>query len=562
MRFLFRPWRVLAVIVFSAAGVMPAAEIARYARFEASFTSAKDYPNPFQDVRVQVEFAGPGDARQAIDAFWDGERTWRVRFSPETEGEWTFETRSSDTANAGLHAQRGAFQCVRNRDGKNPLYQHGPLRVSAARTHLEHADGTPFFWLADTAWAGALLSTPDDWARFLADRKAKRFNVVQFMGTQNVTAAADAQGRQAYTEQAKIVLDPYFFRRLDQRFDAVNDAGLIAAPTFAWAAQYMPAAKQLDPGAWLPDDQLIAFGRYFVARYGAHQVVWLFAGDYDYRPPAVAERWRKLGRAIFGDQPTRLVTVHPAPKMVLKTEFGREPWLAFLGYQSSHSNDDPRIEWIVKSGPAREWSLDPMRPIINLEPIYEAHMNGTSKRLATVLEVRQACWWSVLATPVAGVSYGAHGVWSWETQPAIPMNHLRTGVARPWHEAIKLPGSTHLKHLRAILETVAWPRLRPMPALLTAQPGEANIQHWISAAQTDDARSAVIYLPGGVADVTVDLAKFPAPVKARWIDPTTGRGKSIAGAPFANDAARAFAPPGTNAGGDSDWVLVLEAAAR
>lgn len=41
----------------------------------------------------------------------------------------------------------------------NPLYVHGFLRVNAATNrYLEHADGTPFYWLGDTHWSGYSLA--------------------------------------------------------------------------------------------------------------------------------------------------------------------------------------------------------------------------------------------------------------------------------------------------------------------------------------------------------------------------------------------------------------------
>jgi hypothetical protein len=248
--------------------------------------------------------------------------------------------------------------------------------------------------------------------------------------------------------------------------------------------------------------------------------------------------------------------------MLLKQEFGNEPWLSFLGYQSSHSSGDNLITWITKTGPGGEWSIDPVRPIINLEPIYEGHNNGGRNRLATALDVRQASWWSVLATPVAGVSYGGHGVWSWETQPAVPSNHPRTGLARPWHEAIHLPASSHVSHLRAILEQVTWTLLRPKPGLLASQPGDINIQRFVSSTQTEDGRAGVFYFPGTDSTVKIDLAAFPSEVKARWFDPTTGAEANIGGSPFANQGHREFAPPGANTAGDHDWVLVLESSIR
>src|SRR5512137_2525285 len=58
-----------------------------------------------------------------------------------------------------------------------------PVRLSVSANHrfLQRADGTPFFWLADTGWL--LLTRPDRAGvrRYLDDRRAKQFNVIQVM---------------------------------------------------------------------------------------------------------------------------------------------------------------------------------------------------------------------------------------------------------------------------------------------------------------------------------------------------------------------------------------------
>src|SRR5713226_6382330 len=53
------------------------------------------------------------------------------------------------------------------------------LRVSDNRRFLVHADGTPFFYLGDTAWELFHRLTLVDAERYLADRAAKRFTVIQ-----------------------------------------------------------------------------------------------------------------------------------------------------------------------------------------------------------------------------------------------------------------------------------------------------------------------------------------------------------------------------------------------
>ena len=527
------------VYLLSVCSLARCASIPQWTRFEAEFTSDKTYSNAVQDTGVAVTFTSPSGKTHRADAFWDGERLWRVRFSPDEIGAWKYKTAATDTSNTGLHAREGSFDVVQY-SGSNPLYRHGALELSKDGYTLQHADGAPFFWLADTCWAGPMLSGESDWSRYLQDRSQKRFTAIQFMGTQNIAAAADAQGRQAFGGREKIIIDPYFFRRLDKRFDAINDAGMIASPTFLWAAEWHPSGKVLDPGAWLSDEQAIVLGRYFTARYGAHQVVWLFAGDHDYRGPK-AERWRHLGRAIFGERPNRLVSMHPAPKMLLKAELGSETWLSILGYQSSHSTRDDTVRWIVQGEPATQWQQGPPKPVMNIEPMYEAHANGGRNRQASALDVRQAVWWSLLVSPTAGVTYGAHGVWSWETQPAIPMNHYQTGVARPWHEAIRLPGSTHMKIMRTFFDRVPWQTLRPAPELLAEQPGSDDIQKFVAVSQTQDKKFTVVYVPSAM---TIKLKQTAG--KAEWFDPTNGTWKQ-----------GGWTTPGRNSAGDEDWLLLL-----
>jgi hypothetical protein len=68
-----------------------------------------------------------------------------------------------------LHHQSGQFECVAPLGG-TPFERHGPLRVSDNRRYLTHADGTPFLWLADTAWNGPLKATDGEWDDYLRER--------------------------------------------------------------------------------------------------------------------------------------------------------------------------------------------------------------------------------------------------------------------------------------------------------------------------------------------------------------------------------------------------------
>ena len=531
----------------------PAQQIPRWHRFEASLQSDKDYKQPLHEAQVVVALTAPSGAKHTVDAFWDGGRTFRFRFSPDEIGTWKWETAGNDKTDTGLHGQTGSFECVAA-TARHALAQHGPLRVSEDRYHLSHADGTPFFWMADTAWAAPMMSSEKDWLTFVRDRQAKRFNVVQAITTQNIAAAADATGRQAfYVDGDKLGLEPAFWRRLDGKFDVANDEGLVMSPSFSWAARWHGAGRMLDPGGGvLSDDQLVTLLRYALARYGAHHVVWLFGGDFDYTPEA--ERWRAIGRRVFGDKPRHLVTMHPAPRKLHHADFKGEPWLGFLGYQSSHSNDERTHRWMVEGEPATAWKLEPRYPIINIEPNYEAHRDGKTQQPITAFDIRRAAYWSVLVSPTAGVTYGAHGIWSWELTRNLPMSHPTTGEARPWSEALELPGSTHMKVLVDVFSAQhrPWWKLRPVPALVVNQPGKAHVGRFIAASRTEDGNLMVVYVPGGPA--LLDLSKVDPAAKAVWIDPTNGH--EVPAALQLGGLATAT-PPAKNAAGDTDYVLVI-----
>ena len=52
------------------------------------------------------------------------------------------------------------------------------VQVSPNSHYLQLANGTPFFWLGDTAWKLGRLS-PEDVERYIQNRASKGFNVVQ-----------------------------------------------------------------------------------------------------------------------------------------------------------------------------------------------------------------------------------------------------------------------------------------------------------------------------------------------------------------------------------------------
>ncbi len=516
--------------------------VQQWTRFEQTFTSSNPYDNPVQDIRVHVEFTSPRKDKRTLLAFWDGGQRWRVRFSPDMQGEWTYETTCSDKSNNGLHHQTGSFQCDRYR-GYLPLFQHGELRLSKNRRYFEHTDGTPFFWLADTVWCGPLFADLDDWNVFLNDRVAKEFTAIQFVMTQWRMAKTDADGHATFTGTEKVTVNPAFFQRMDKYVDAINDAGLLAVPVLLWAIR-----GQDNPGYYLPEDQKIVLAEYMIARYGAHQVIWFLGGDGNYSGDN-AETWKRIGRAVFHADQHRLATQHVRGRSWIGKEFRNEPWFSFVGYQSGHGDDEKTFRWLNQGPPNTEWDNKPTLPVINTEPNYEAHNGYTHRKVHNDHSVRRAAYWSLLVSPPAGVTYGGQGIWGWHTKVQAPADHLRTGLGSPWHIAKDLPGALSMKYLHQFFKSIEWWRLSPAPDVLAEQPGKKDASKFIAAAKSKAGDLLVVYLPEG-GSVTLKTDSLKNGLSARWYHPRTG-GWLDAGK--VEKPRQTFKPADKN-----DWVLLIK----
>jgi hypothetical protein len=434
---------------------------------------------------------------------------------------------------------RGEFRCTDN-TGETRFDRHGPVRVSEDHRYLAHADGTPFFWLGDTAWNGPLLASPADWDAYLADRAAKRFSVIQFvMAAPWRTADTDAEGQVAYSGRDPVSIHPEFFQRMDHFVERTAERGFLSAIVLLWAIQ-----GDENPGYSLPEDDAARLARYMVARYAAYPVVWILAGDGRYDGES-AEKWCRIGRAVFPTAEHAPVAMHAQGTAWPFEPFRNEPWFDLCGYQSGHGDGDATWEWIQTGSPAFEWLRSPHKPLLNLEPPYEGHLAYQSRQPHSDLNVRRACYWSMLNTPPVGLTYGGHGIWSWQTEPGLPRAHARTGLAQPWSIAAQLPGSAQMGHLADLFTSLRWWRLRPSGTLLSEQPGAPG-ETYVAASLSLEGDAAVVYLPQGASvDFTPGAPCLTSP--AYWFDPRTGAETAA----ISTEDLRYTAPD------RQDWVLVF-----
>ncbi|MBK5293105.1 MAG: DUF4038 domain-containing protein [Acidobacteriia bacterium] len=532
-----------AILILASLLVLPAgADVFRHGRFEQSFTSSRNYTDPLA-VQLTVEFKSQSGLEQTVPAFWAGGRTWTVRVSPEQSGRWSYRSTSSDP---GMDGKSGDFQ-VRNYTGSNPLYRRGAPRVIPGNRYFTHADGTPWFWLACTGWNSALRSTDTEWKQYLADRAAKRFTAIQFVIHAPWRAGReDENGQVTFTVTDGLRINPAFFDRMDRKMDQLNDAGLAGVPVLLWA---LTSKDKESPGATLSDVDAARLAGYMVARYSAHHVLWLLAGDGNYAGPN-AERWRKIGRAVFPQgQFRRPVSLHPGGRQNPWPDLKDEPWLDFLTFQTGHGSNQEKWKWNATAGTALGYNLLPPRPSIDAEINYEGHLSYHHKTEINADAVRLAAYYSLLNGTPAGLTYGAHGIWWWGRKPEAPLDHANTGIALPWQQYLNYPGAQHMKILRDIFDTFSWWTLQPDRTLLAAEPATPDYVSYPMPAWSPAEKFALLYLHGG-APAVLNLSRFGPNSKASWIDPRTG---ARSPAQFGSSANVEMRTPG-----QGDWLLFIQ----
>ena len=257
---------------------------------EWSYTSGKQYQDPFNQVELDFLITPPSGQQERVPAFWAGGSTWRVRYAAPFPGLYRIRSVCSDTRNSDLHDRVSTLN-VQPYTGQNVHYKHGVLKVSEDGRHFQHTDGTPFFWLGDTWWMGLCkrLSWPDGFQTLTADRVQKGFTMVQIVaGLYPDMEPFDARGANEAGfpwEPNFSRINPAYFDMADIRMQHLADHGLAACVVGFWG-YFIPRMGMA---------KVKQHWRYLIARWGAYPVVWCLAGEgtMPYTFPRQKSRMRK-----------------------------------------------------------------------------------------------------------------------------------------------------------------------------------------------------------------------------------------------------------------------------
>ncbi len=452
---------------------------------------------------------------------------------------------------------------VRNSTGTKIRTENGEalqrLKVDPSKRFLVRNDGTPLFWLGDTAWFIMRL-TDDEIRGYLSNRVEKGFTGIQVdlnpYAWTNLMAPGECEN--PFLNNNIDTPNQNYWQRVDWMVDEVAHHGLYVLLTPMWGKHYpryvgADTAKAYDLGKWLGN-------RY---RSKTH-VMWFVSGEYDsingYRPITSAQK--ALLNAVAqgledGHGGNQLMTIHPGARRTSSADFHNEAWLDFNMLQSGHFDDaakwgSPETYTLITN----DYNRTPVKPVFEGEPAYEDMIDGYFKGprddsgLRMGMDVmRRKAYWSVFAGGF-GHTYGHNDVqifWSpGKPREAANRNH--------WRDALEAPGAGQMRHLRSLIEPRSFLNRIPDQSVIASAAG-SDKDH-VRATRASDGSYVMVYIPTA-GEVTIEMSKISgARVKASWFDPRTGTYTAIGDYP--NSGTQVFDAPGATAIGN-DWVLMLDA---
>ena len=504
---------------------------------EWEFESAGDFTEKeaFYHVQLDVEFRSEKGTVLRMPAFWDGGKTWRVRFAPTEPGTWSFTSVCSETGDPGLHGKKGTFQCVPY-TGELEIYRRGFIQTREGRKYLVYADGTPFFYLGDTHWGmmSEEFDEPGPHAGelkiqshfcYLVDRRAEQgFTVYQSEPIGKTMNFADGISME----------DVRGFQSMDRYFRHIAHRGLVHANAQFFYPSEMLAIQH-------DEAYLKLLTRYWVARYAAYPVLWTLGQEVDddfyEKFSRDANPYVKVCTWIHELDPYRHPMTahqeniwHTTRSGVGKAHasiFQDVPGHTWYGVQWSLRLNSPPNTAIAKD----YWNDGKGKPAILYEGLYCF--------LWTEDFGARAQGWMAFLNGMYGYGYGAADIWLYRGKYDMNTTSTHDGVSQVtpeekalrWPEALELPSASQVIFMKDFLKKRAWWELIPEFAVSCEGPEAGRKMEFVPASPSvfrfaahAGHREFVFYFYSRAKETGTLQGLEPGTGYAcTWFDPQTGR---------------------------------------
>ena len=444
-------------------------------------------------------------------------------------------------------------------DKKSDLSNHGRLKVSENQRFLVFEDGTPFFYLGDTAWELFHRLNRKEVDYYLENRSDLGFTVIQAVILAELNGLIDPN---PYGHVPLVDMNPKhpnesYFEHVDYIINRAAQLGLFVAVLPSWGDKWNKKRGQ-GPEIFTPENAY-AFGEFLGKRYeDTPNIIWVVGGD----RPIENDTHRQIVVAMAqglrnGDNGNHLITYHSVPVQGSAEIFHDEDWLDFNMRQTGHNRANNRSSQAIRS----DYNREPVKPAIDGEPIYEDHPIAFRKDEhghSVAADVRKIQYIN-LFNGAFGITYGHHSVWQMWQEGRHPITH----PLLPWYDALYQPGAAQMQYVRWLIESRPFLSRIPDDSMIvphkvtpSAVPGAGEYR--FAGTRDTDSTYAMIYVPvGRDLEIQMDIIKGEE-VVAWWYNPRNGSAEKIGA--FPNTGTQKFIPPAP--GERLDWVLVLDDAEK
>ena len=535
-----RNWRIVLSGLFLALCFVPGVSgsvpvVAQQWRpVEVMFSAETEIADPFdlEGANFVAAFTASDGTRLDIPGFWDGERTWKIRFTPTRSGRWTYVTRFANPKDKGLHGKTGEL-AVKPGSGTIATQLHGGfLKPSTDGRSLTYTDGTPFFWLGDTWWAVPSANVPFDvFKRQVDARLPLGYTIFQAHGHRPIFPDSQIGAFEAVRKPDAETLR--YWRETDRYLVYACEKGMIGMMGFGRGDMFDPLSM----------GELKRLWRYYIARYGAFPVSFLITQEYNIDVSTRGQHIPKLlavGQFIKDTDPyKRAMTAHPWCRSRDSKQSWDQPWQDFIMLQAGHRR--------FESAKAYQeiWQRTPPRAFLEAEANYEGFASADFEVNAAA--IRRSAYTAVQSGSF-GFTYGAQGLYAGILDRTRPGPTARWGPVLTGEEALSLAGGLQLRHLRACYESVPWWKLSPLPDAV--EPAATSV----IVKGEPPSLFLIYYIPtkGPLKELCLTQASKTGRYEAHWFDPRTGNQSSAGDLRPADKGFRLPSPPD-----NQDWMLIL-----
>ncbi len=420
--------------------------------------------NPFKDVKLSGRFVMDNDTI-SVPGFYDGEGIYKIRFMPQKEGEWNYETISNVK---NLDNRKGNFVCTPPQQNN-----HGPIAVEDT-FYFAYADGTPYYPFGTTcyAWVHQGDSLADATLKTLSKGYFNKMRMCIFPKSydwnNNEPLYYPFEGK-PLTHWDFTRFNPEFFRNIEKRIRQLDSLGIQADlivfhPYDRWGFSQMSRST---------DDMYID---YIIARFAAYKNIWWsMANEYDFMKEKTLSDWDHYIKKFAGeDKFHHLIGIHNGVKIYDHTN-------PLITHASIQNEDTYR---------AKEFRREYKKPIVFDECRYEGNIPWSWGNL-TAQSMTEKFW-----RAVTNGGYAGHGE-TYVTENPIKFPDQSSDILW-WSKGGVLRGKSpeRIKFLRKIIEAAPI-HLKPIP-LFTWMPFSCiGIEHEYYLGYLNDAqpRSIVVDLP-------------------------------------------------------------------